>query len=63
MTQHIRLMGQAAVMADGSILLLGGQVRLGCLTPLISLFINLFSMSWVVVTTSQDALDGPMSRQ
>ena len=62
MTQHIRVMGQAAVMADGSILLLGGQVRLGCLTPLISLF-NFFSMSWVVVTTSQDALDGPMSRQ
>merc|ERR1719365_573727 len=30
MTQHIRLMGQAAVMADGSILLLGGQYELGC---------------------------------
>jgi len=29
-TQYIRMMGQAAVMADGSILLLGGQYELGC---------------------------------
>ena len=29
-TQYIRSMGQAAVMDDGSILLLGGQVGLGC---------------------------------
>ena len=43
-TQYIRMMGQAAVMADRSILLLGGQV---CFARLISLFVNFYFSSSV----------------